>query len=164
MSKRPTLTVTVDRVDEINNIIKSFKRDAVLIGIPSTDSPREDEGINNASLLFINNFGSPANNIPPRPVMQIGLFNAQDAIAEEFKGAAKKALAKGLSVLPMFYERIGMIGSNSVKRAINDQIGIDAPAESTLKGRKARGFNGTKSLLVTGQMRNAITYVVQWSF
>lgn len=161
----PSITVTYDGVDEINKIIQSFKKDAILVGIPDSDNERLEEGeIGNAGLLFINNFGSPGQNIPPRPVMQIGLFNAQDAVAEEFKNAAISAMDNGIGSLLAYYNRIGTIASNSVKRAINDQIGFDGPADSTLKGRKSRGFNGTKSLIVTGQMRNAITYVVQWSF
>lgn len=158
----PTLTVTSDFTEKFNEIVKSFKHDAVLVGIPQEDKTREDdEPINNATLLAINNFGSPANNIPPRPVMQIGISNAKDAIAEQFKIAAKKALKDGPSALAAYYERAGIIASNSVKKAINSQEGIDSPSEATLAARKARGFKGTKSLVVTGQMRNAITYVVR---
>ncbi len=157
---QPTLTVE-DNTDEILKVIASFKRDAVLVGIPAADSKRKDDNeINNATLLFINNFGSPANNIPARPVMEIGIRAAQDQIAEEFKKAIQGTWKRGVVGLGIYYERVGIIASNSVKKTINDQIGIDAPAESTLAGRKAKGFKGTKALLVTGQMRNAITYVV----
>lgn len=141
--------------------VRTLKKMETLIGIPEDENPRDDAPIGNAALLFINNFGSPANNIPPRPVMEIGIRNAQDAIAVEMKNAAVKGLSKGSKAVTQYYERVGIIGSNSVKRAINDQIGIEPPAESTIKGREARGFKGTKALLVTGQMRNAITYVVK---
>lgn len=164
MSK-PYITVEKDSVDEINKIIKSFKRDAVLVGIPQSESDRhENDEINNAALLFINNFGSPGQNIPPRPVMQIGIFNAQDALGDEFEKAAVSAIDKGVNALRIYYERIGIIASNSIKRAINTGEGFEGPSEATLKARAARGFSGKKSLIVTGQMRNAITYVVQWSF
>lgn len=161
---KPTFQVTYDSVDEINRVIKSFKKDAILVGIPEIDNKREEGPIGNAALLWINNFGSPVNNIPPRPVMQIGIFNAQDAISEEFRKAADDAFEKGIASVRTHYERIGMIASNSIKKTINDQIGFDEPAESTLKSRRSQGFNGTKSLIVTAQMRNAITYVIQWSF
>lgn len=160
---KPTLEVTEDRTEEFNRMIAAFKNDEVLVGIPAVDSAREDEegAMNNASLLAINEFGSPMNNIPPRPVMSIGIRNAQDAIAEEFKKAAKNALTKGVAVLEQYYERAGIIASNSVKKAINSQEGIDEPSESTLAARRARGFKGVKALIVTGQLRNAITYVVK---
>lgn len=158
---QPSLVVE-DFTDDFNKIIKSFKRDAVLVGIPEQDAERkETDPINNAALLAINEFGSPLNNIPPRPAMAIGIRNAQDAIAEQFKLAAKGALTKGLAALPVAYNRVGLIASNSVKKAINAQEGLAPPSEATLAAREAAGFKGTKALIVTGQMRNAITYVVK---
>lgn len=160
--KQPTLTVTCDFTAEFNKIVRRFKRDEVLVGIPESDTERdEDSPINNATLLAINDFGSPANNIPARPVMEIGIRNAQEAIAEQFKKAAVGALSKGLAALSPAYNRIGIIASTSVKKAINSQQDIEPPADSTLAARRSRGFKGTKALIVTGQMRNAITYVVK---
>ena len=171
MRADPTLTVTSDFTEKFNEAIKSFKRDAVLVGIPATEDNRDEEApIGNAALLAINNFGSPANNIPARPVMANGIRNAQDGIAEEFKKAAQDVLKKGPAALATYYERAGSIAANSVKKAINDQDfagggpNNEEPAPATLAARKyltQAGFKGTKSLIVTGQMRNAITYVVR---
>jgi hypothetical protein len=161
----PTLTVTSDFTAKFKESIKQFQKDVVLVGIPQEDGPREEGApINNATLLAINNYGSPANNIPPRPVMQIGIRNAQEAIAEQFKIAAQTVLSKGGAAIGQAYERAGMIASNSIKKAINDQEGIEPPSDATLKARKyigKSGFKGNKALVVTGQMRNAITYVVK---
>lgn len=159
---QPSLKITSDFTKEFNETMKRFRKDDVLVGIPEETSERRDDApINNATILAINNFGSPASNIPARPVMEIGIRNAQDAIAEQFRQAAIGALSRGLSALSPAYNRVGSIAANSVKKAINDQIGIDPPSEATLEAREARGFKGTKSLIVTGQMRNAITYVVK---
>lgn len=163
MSK-PTITVTSDFTKDFNEIVKRFKKDAVLVGIPEEDHVRKGEdsdAINNATLLAINNFGSPKNNIPARPVMQIGITRAQEAIAEQFRLAAIKAFSDGASVFDIYYNRAGFIAANSIKKVINDQTDIKGPAESTLKARQSRGFKGIKSLVVTGQMRNAITHVVK---
>ena len=162
MSK-PTLKVTSDFTEEFNKIIKSFKNDNVLVGIPSDDTERSDDdtSITNAAILAINEFGSPINNIPARPVMAIGIRNAKEQIAEQYKNAMKNALSKGLSALSVFYNRAGIIASNSIKKAINSQDGIEGPSDATLAARESAGFKGTKSLIVTGQMRNAITYVVK---
>lgn len=162
MTVKPTLTVTSDFTDDFNEIIKRFKNDDVLVGIPEIDPSRKEiSPINNATLLALNNFGSPANNIPARPVMEIGIRNAESDIAEAFKAAAKNVLSEGLSALLPAYTRIGIIASNSVKKAINSQEGIEGPSPATLKARESHGFKGTKALVVTGQMRNAITYVVR---
>jgi hypothetical protein len=166
---KPKLTVTSDFTAQFNDIIRKFRKDKVLVGIPEEENAREPDPdsdappqeIGNAALLAINNFGSPANNIPARPVMEIGIRNAQDAIAEQFRQAAVKALSTGLKAVGPAYERAGIIAANSIKKAINQQEGIEEPSEATIKSRESRGFKGTKALVVTGQMRNAITHVVK---
>lgn len=160
---KPSMQVTSDFTQKFNDTVKKFKRDTVLVGIPAAETKREDEDaqINNAALLALNNFGSPIQNIPPRPVMAIGIKNAQIEIAEQFKLAAVNALSKGLSALSTYYNRAGIIASTAIKKAINSQEGIAEPAASTLATRKAEGFKGTKALIVSGQMRNSITYVVK---
>ena len=55
----------------------------------------------------------------------------------------------------------GKIGRGEIEQPVPDQEGFPGPAESTLAAREAVGFKGTKSLIVTGQLRNAITFVVR---
>jgi LmbE family N-acetylglucosaminyl deacetylase len=161
------VTVTEDFTEKVNKILASFKRDVVLVGIPQDHTQRTDANhttINNATILAINEFGSPLNNIPPRPVMKLGIKNCQKEVADAFKEAVQKSFAEGINALPTYYNRAGIIASNSIKKVINSQEGIKPPKESTLKARKyinKGGFKGTKALLVTGQLRNAITYVVK---
>lgn len=162
MSNKPTLEVTVDFIKDFKRIVARFRNDQVLVGIPADNSKRNgDVQTNNATLLAINNFGSPARNIPARPIMAIGIRNAKDAIGEEFKKVTKAALSQGVSALSPAYNRIGIIASNSIKKVINSQEGIVGPSPLTLALRKSKNFAGTKALLVTGQLRNAITYVVK---
>lgn len=162
---KPAITVTSDFTKQFNDIIKKFKNDAVLVGIPEAKTERkkteDEEPINNATILAINNFGSPDNNIPPWPVMSIGIRAARAEIAEQFKQAAVNALKSGFSALDTYYNRVGIIASNSIKKTINDQVDAPELADSTLAARKYRNFKGTKRLIVTGQLRNSITYVVR---
>lgn len=168
MSK-PTLTVTSDFTEQFNKIVKQFKGDSVLVGIPEVKTERrdddgnraEDGAINNATILAINEFGSPQNNIPPRPVMSIGIRSAQGEIAKQFKLAAQNALTDGYKAVSLYFNRAGIIASNAIKKTINAQTDIDPPSAATLRTRESQGFKGTKALIVTGQMRNAITYVVK---
>lgn len=163
---KPTLTVTKDFTKNFNAVIERFKYDRVLVGIPEEDTPRHDENgdeqINNATLLAIANFGSPAQNIPPWPIMALGIRNAKAEIWEQYKLSAQSALSKGLAALDTYYQRVGLIASTSIKKVINAQQDVppDKPAEATLEARKLRKFKGTKYWLVTGQLRNAITYVI----
>lgn len=149
--------VTEDRTKEFNKLIESFKNDKVVVGIPESTAGREGP-INNATILFINNFGSPGQNIPARPVMDIGIKNAQDRITDEFKKCAENPTDDRWNTC---LERVGTIASNSIKKVITDQEGIKPPEPETLAARKNKGHGSEKSLLVTGQLRNAITYVVR---
>jgi hypothetical protein len=164
---QPTLKVTKDFTKDFNETIKRFKDDAVLIGIPADNTERngdKEEPIGNAAILAINHFGSEEAHIPPRPVLIIGIRNAKEDIAAIFKEGMKTVLKKGVNGLSTMYERAGTVAANACKKVINTQDSIDPPADSTLRARKyltASGFKGTKSLLVTGQVRNAITYVVR---
>lgn len=157
------VTVSKDFTKDFKAIIDRFKNDDVLVGIPEEKTPRKDGSINNATLLAINNFGSPANNIPARPVMQIGIKNAQEDVAGEFRKAAQTVLKEGQAAIDRYFQRAGILASQSIKKAINDQDfgGAPGPSPATLSARKSAGFLGTKSLIVTGQLRNSITYVLR---
>jgi hypothetical protein len=169
MSK-PTLKVTSDFTKQFNDVIKKFQHDDVLVGIPEDTNGRKDdtEAIGNAALLAILNFGSTLNNIPPWPVMAMGIQQAKDEIAAQFRKCAKDTLVAavkgqggGFDIIERYYTRAGIIASTSVKKVINSQEDAPALAHSTLIARKARGFKGESRGIVTGQMRNAITYVVR---
>lgn len=165
--KQPKLTVTKDFTEGFNATIRSLKAKEVLVGIPEAKGPRKaDDPINNAALLYINEYGSPINNIPPRPAMKIGIKDAKLAVIAQFKLCAQNILNKGSDVIDVYFERVGIIASNSVKRVINNQGGesgtILSPSAATLAARAYAGFKGTKALVVSGQMRNAITYVVRF--
>lgn len=152
---------TEDFTKALFNGLEALKQYETLVGIPQEKANRQDDSINNATILAINEYGSPANNIPSRPVMTIGLKMAKNEITEIFKACAKHGLSKGADGVKKYYERAGMVASQSIKNVINNQIDIEGPAESTLKARQRRGFKGNKSLIVTGQLRGAITYVVR---
>lgn len=160
---KATLKVTSDFTSQFNDVVRRFKNDEVLVGIPEQESARKKDEISNAALLAMANFGSPANNIPPWPVMALGIRAAREPIADQFKKAIQNAFKRGLPALDIYYNRAGILASNSIKKIINAQIEVppDKPSKSTLASRKSRGFKGTKYWLVTGQMRNAITYVLR---
>ena len=160
--KKPVITVTEDFTKEFNKTVKSFKNDAVLVGVPAEDTKRSESGpITNAAILAMNNFGSALANIPAWPVMSIGLKKVQDEVAELFRQAIVKSLNTfSDDPLDTYYNRAGIVASQSIKKTINDQDEAPPLADSTLAARKSKGFKGNKRLIVTGQARNSITYVV----
>lgn len=159
---KPYMKVTEDRTKEINDIVKKFEKDTVLVGIPESKGSREDtDEITNAQLLAITQFGSPAQNIPEWNVMGIGIRSAQKDIADQYKQAAVNAFSQGLGVIDVYENRVGIIASNAIKSTITNQVDAPELSEGTLKARAANGFKGKKRAIVTAQMRNAITYVLR---
>lgn len=158
---KPKLSVTVDRTKSMAMVLKKLKSAKVLVGIPEDSNQRDEDGIGNAAILAINEYGSPANNIPPTPVLSTGIRLSAKDVSKEFAKAALKALDGDNAGVTACYERAGIKASVSCKNVINDQIGFEPPADATIKARQSRGFSGEKRLLVTGQVRNAITYVVK---
>lgn len=157
----------------------------VLVGFPEDTTnrpPSEDEppGITNASLGYIHDNGAPEQGLPARPFMIPGIQAAQTKVADKLGQILKATVAGrgGQTLVAQGMTQVGIIASLSIKNTIND--GIDpALAASTLKARARKGRKGAqkeldrrakgeapstafaKPLVDTGEMRNAITYVIR---
>ena len=70
--------------------------------------------------------------------MAIGIRNAQDDIADQYKKAAQQSLKTGLSALDTYYNCAGQIASVSIKKVINaqEEVPEGKPFEATLEARK----------------------------
>lgn len=131
----------------------------LLVGVPKENDARKEEGMNNATLAYIHDNGSPANNIPARPFMKPGIQAVRGKLNDKLKLAAKNAMTSAESADRQLHVA-GLIAQSSIRNTINEGI---APAlqDSTIAARKRRGRTGTKPLIDTGQLRNSITYVVR---
>lgn len=147
----------------------------------------ETQAINNAALAMIHNDGSPARNIPARPFMAPGIAAARSDIVRCFRDAAKAALGGNPGAVRKNYTAAGLISQAAIRAKITD--GPFVPLQpGTVKARRyARGTASTrkseqkymelvaagidpgvaqdaagiKPLINTGQLRNAITYVLR---
>jgi len=159
------VTVGKDRTKELAAALKALVRDQVLVGIPSSTAgrepdPEDPEPINNATLGYILEMGSPAANIPERPHLKPGVAAACDPIVDRYNKGAKALLDGRIDNVEAVHTAVGIIAENSVKNLID--AGNFAPlAERTLAARWARGRASTKPLVDTGAYRNAITHVVR---
>ena len=157
-----TVTKTVDNLAKVAAGIRLLAETRVMVGFPQdADKPRKDgEPINNATLGYIHDNGAPEAGIPARPFMRPGIKDSATEVQRRFKLAGKAALdAKPDSAMRQM-EAAGMIAASAVKARINSNI-QPALADSTLAARKRRGVKRTNTLVDTGQMRNAVTYVVR---
>lgn len=155
-----TVKVVKDEVSKLLNKFKELNKKEVLVGVPQNKTNRKSNELNNAQIAFINNYGSPANNIPPRPFMEPGI----NKIKGEYFSILKKyalSLPSDNSSLEKGLNAIGLVAQSSIKNIIRTNEGFPPIKDSTLKQRRYQNFKGEKALIRTGQLLNSITYVIR---
>ena len=185
MAPRAGVFKTVDNLANLLKGVEVLTNTTVMVGVPEEKGSRREGEINNAELAYIHDKGAPDANIPARPFMEPGIKAVQDQIATEMENAGKAIFRGGASSVTTYLNRVGVIATRSIKNKISE--GIPPPlAPSTIRGRinrvksksrraklKAELVSGTPAsrqggseglftpLIVTGQLRNAITYVLR---
>lgn len=151
----------VDRLKEVLQSINGLVQKELLVGIPdSAPERKDDEPIGNAAIGYIQETGSPVNNLPPRPFLVPGVAAAEGKVSPHLQKAVEAALDGDLTGAERRMGAAGLTAQNSVRARINS--GIDpALKESTMADRRRRGRTGTVPLIDTGQLRNSITYVIR---
>lgn len=158
------MTVTKDHVARVVQAIEALAKQRVLIGITAPKGPRrENESIDNASLGYIHEFGSPARGIPPRPFLVPGIRAAESNTIAVLRHAAVSAIgvASPQEIATRGLGLAGQAAQASVQRTIRAGEGFAPLAVRTLAARARKGFKGTKVLIQTGQLLRSITYVVR---
>lgn len=162
----PNVSVVIDKLDAVGAALKAMAAKQVMVGFPAatTDrqpAPGETSGATNAQLAYIHNFGAPEAGIPPREFMESGIKPALPEVARRLKIAGEKAMAGDASALDDGLNASGLVASAAIKKKL-----IDGPfvplAESTIAARERRGRKPPfKPLIDTGQLKNAVTYVLR---
>ncbi|MGH8709731.1 MAG: hypothetical protein ACREVA_00155 [Burkholderiales bacterium] len=137
-----------------------MSRDQVLVGIPEEEGRRSDDPETNAAIGYVNEYGSPADNIPPRPFLLPGVEEAAPQVANALGRAVDQAF-DSQTAIDRGLNEAGLLAQSSVKNRIVAQTGFAPLAARTLAARRSAGFAGTKALIRTSQLINSITYVVR---
>lgn len=170
------------KTDKLNDIVKaigSLAKIDVMVGIPESNGSREDaEEPTNASLGYIHEHGSPAQNIPERPFLVPGVAEAKNKFRPRLIKAARVALDGNKSGAIKEMMAAGLIAETSAKMKINNGP-FEPLSDETLRRRAAKGRKGAaeelkrraaglpagtslaKPLIDTGQLRNSITHILR---
>jgi hypothetical protein len=149
---------------KLEKVLRDLTRSQCLIGIPEGKANRDDGSkINNATIGYINEFGSERMHIPARPHLVPGVKNAKKPMTTILEKTLKKSMQlKGGSNFKNALEACGLIASASVKNLL--QSGLQpalAPATIKARARQTQGdHSGDIPLINTGNYMNHITYVV----
>jgi hypothetical protein len=150
-----------DNLQIFKNQTAMIEINDTLVGIPMEENARDDSPIGNAGIGFINEYGSPEQNIPARPHLVPSIRAKKNEIAEVMKVGLKELFDKGNAALTKAHNAAGIIGQNAVKAWIRAQEGFTPLAEKTLAARARDGKKGTLALIRTGSYLNSFTYVVR---
>lgn len=154
------MKVTKDNVDSMLAAVKAMANQRVLVGVPSEEAPRRGEPLNNATLAYIHENGSPARNIPARPFLKVGVESAKPKLLSTLKAYAKQAFTNKAAI-EQGLNAAGLVAQSAVKNRIRSGEGFAPLKPGTLAARRRKGAKGTKPLIRTGQLLNSITYVVR---
>jgi hypothetical protein len=140
----------------------------------------EASDITNAALGYIHDNGSPEANIPARPFMLPGINEVEKRIVSKMAQVTNAVVKKGADalVVEQGMHQVGLIAKLAIQNKINE--GVPPPlADSTLRARARKGRKGAglellsrshgiepsmdfaKPLVDTGQLRNAVNYVIR---
>ena len=164
MARKGAVTVTVDRMPQVLKGIKQMAMERVLVGAPGETADREPEAghysaMNNPTLLYIHENGSPAANIPARPVLAPGIADVRDKVGVRL-GNVGRAVLDGRDVdVDQQLTAVGLMAQAAVRAKFGgDDLAPLSPR--TISARQAKGFKGEAPLIRTGQLRTAINFVV----
>lgn len=174
----PTLQVrqTLDKTAAMREAIRALDASRVLAGIPEDKDARRDTDtpIGNAAIGYIQENGSPANNIPARPFVRPGIKAVLPEVRELLRAGAREALRGNVGGVTTAFNKIGLLAVNAIRAKFVDNDWAPL-ADATLAARGRIGGKMPKKkrgearetprrpnpLIVTGQLRKAITYVIR---
>ena len=143
------------KVKDIHEGINFLKKTEVVVGIPHENDSEHEGGLTNAELLYIQCMGSPANNIPPRNVLNaVYEDGTQEQIKACLRSGIRKAITGNVNGARQEYEKAGMVGQSAVRARFGTIPPPNKPATVARKGSSA-------TLIDTGALRAAITYAVR---
>jgi hypothetical protein len=159
MAQTTTKTL-IDRLPEVARGIRTLAENRVYVGVPASKAGRSGGEISNADLAYIHENGAPTVGIPARPFLKPGVASIRRWVEETLVKIGRSALDGRPEAVTRGLNALGLRAQSAVRAKINE--GVPPPLRpGTLAARRRRGRTGTKPLIDTGQLRNAITYVIR---
>lgn len=179
------MTVTKDEVINVLTAIRNATKNDVLFGIPGENAGRDDSKLNNPTIGYIMEYGSPAQNVPARPWLYPGVFAIRDMAITKLRRAMILAIGGNSQAIDATYHNIGPKAVTAImlrisaglppplsKRTLEARarrkqgtgVGIRKGATKELASRKAGNAPSVefaKPLIDTGGLTGSITYVIR---
>jgi hypothetical protein len=146
--------IHTNKWEELRERNAKAKGAQVRVGVFGSET-HEGTDLTLVELAAIHEFGSPAANIPERSFIRRTLDAKHDEIKKYLKEAAK-SVVEGKTPLQRALNLLGTWAAREIKKTITQGPGIPPPLRpATIAHKKS-----SRPLVDTGQLKNAITYVV----
>lgn len=150
------VVVDIDRgYKELGKRLRRFRDGPnVTIGVQATEtSLTRAVGLTNVALAVVHEFGSKDGKIPQRSFLR-GTADRERPLFERMLKIAARNITAGRNVRGEL-GRVGEKGVSEVKRTIDQSIGIEKNADTTIAAK-----GSTTPLIDTGILKNSITWKV----
>ena len=143
------------KLKQVMERAKQINQMQLVVGIPNNENSREEsEGITNAELAIIHEFGVPERGIPERSFMRSTASEESNNLGQLSKQVLNECLAGNISPYDA-YATIGAYFQGKIVEKITDGE-FEPNNENTVKRK-----GSSKPLIDTGQLRASITYEVR---
>lgn len=143
------------KLKQVMERAKQINQMQLVVGIPNNENSREEsEGITNAELAMIHEFGVPERGIPERSFMRSTASEESNNLGQLSKQVLNECLAGNISPCDA-YATIGAYFQGRIVEKITDGE-FEPNNENTVKRK-----GSSKPLIDTGQLRASITYEVR---
>ena len=129
------------------------------IGILGSESSREDDGINNAELGLVHEFGSVKKGIPMRSWLRYPIIHNTGAIIKKiskFKNKIEQDVQDGNGQERLMEKLMGTLESVIQKAFSTAGFGTWKPKEPTKKNK-----GKTSPLIMTGEFRKSVSWEIE---
>ena len=146
------------KVNDLKKQIQDLKNTVVKVGY--FENSKRTDGLPNAYVASIHEFGSPTNNIPPRPTLRPALQHNKEEFSKIIANSFKNGTIR---------DGFEMIGQLAVSKVRSEIATLKSPTlkESTIRARlrgkkqgKSVSLTIAKPLVHTKQMLQAVDYEV----
>ncbi|WP_323586018.1 hypothetical protein [Aliarcobacter butzleri] len=147
------------KVNDLKKQIQELKNTVVKVGY--FENSKRTDGLPNAYVASIHEFGSPTNNIPPRPTLGPALQSNQEEFSKIIANSFKNGTIK---------DGFEILGQLAVSKVRSEIATLKSPAlkPNTVRARlrhkkqgKSVSLTVAKPLVNTKQMLQAVSYVVE---
>lgn len=143
-----------DALKDVLERVKKASGNFVVVGVTSDKSKRKptkrkgsnkqgDENVNNASLAYLHENGSPADHIPPRPFLKQGIAEMKKEIPAMLSNGLRRELDGKKGALNQSMHAVGLRARNAVQAYIRDSSHFAPLSDTTIENRAADRDNSS---------------------